>query len=184
MQYVGTRKSPSILSLLLIVVITITVITYVMISLGTGDFMWWNKRFSENPSAVVVHCYGETIDISPGSYHFGAITDVVNKTLSGRKRWDSLSLSEETYQDYQVHPSMLTVEMFYPEPIRVHSNYKFFSSVDNIIIPLDGRHANFNTVFGQKQGVPAGGSLHVESIQPIGEYLKNQEICPYPMSSN
>ena len=184
MQHVGTRKSPSVLSLLLIVVIILVGIAYLMISFSTGDFMWWNPKFTEKPAAVVVHCYGDSLNISPGSYHFGALTEVVNDSLSGRKRWDSLSLSEETYQDYQVDPSMLTVEIFYAEPIRVHSNYKFFSSVDNLIIPIDGRHANFNTVFGQNQGVPAGGSLHVESTQTIGEYLKNQEICPSQLSSN
>lgn len=184
MQHIGTRKSPSIMSLLLIVVISIIVVAYLMISFATGDFLWWNSRFSEKPSALVVHCYGETININPGNYHFGALTEVVNNSLSGRKRWDSLSLSEETYQEYQVNPAMLTVEMFYSEPIRVHSNYKFFSSVDNLIIPIDGRHAKFNTIFGQNQGVPVGGSLHVESTQSIGEYLKNQEICPNKMSSN
>ena len=184
MQHVGTRKSPSIMSLLVIVIVIIVVIGYLMISLGTGDFLWWNQNFSERPTAVVVHCYGENININPGSYHFGALTEAVNDSLSGEKRWDSLSLSEETYRDYQSNPTMLTIEMFYPEPIRVHSNYKFFSSVDNLIIPLDGRHSDFNTVFGQNQGVPAGGSLHVESIQTIGEYLKNQEICQYQMSIN
>jgi len=183
MQHIGTRKSPSILSLILIVVIFLIIIGYLVISFGTGDFLWWNPKFSENPSAVVLHCYGQTININPGSYHFGALTDIVNESLSGRKRWDSLSLSEETYQEYQSNPNSMTIELFYNEPIRVHSNYKFFSSVDNIIIPLDGRHASYNTIFGQNQGVPVGGSLHIESIQPIGDYLKNQDLCPYKLSS-
>jgi len=73
---------------------------------------------------------------------------------------------------------MMVLELFYPEPIRIHSNYKFFSNVDQLLIPLDGRHAQTNAIFGLNQGVPTAGSMHIESIASISSYLQNQGICP------
>lgn len=184
MQQIGSRSKPSVLNLIIIVVVILVVVSYTMISLATGDFFWFNPKFSETPNALVVNCYGENISIDPGSYNFSGLTKVINDSLSGKKRWDSLSLSEATYQDYQTHPSMMTVELIYNDPIRVHSSYKFFSNVTNIVIPLEGRHASTNAVFGLNQGVPAAGSLHIENKEPIGGYLTNMEICTYKRSSN
>lgn len=181
---VGTRHTPSILGLILVVIPTMVIAFYVIVSLTTGDWLWFNPAFAETPRAIFVHCYGKTIEIEPGSYHFGAVTKIVNKALSGRKRWDSLSLSTATYQDYQTHPKMAALELFYQEPVRIHTSYKFFSGVDNLVIPLDGRHAETYAVFGLNRGVPTAGSLHIETTKPIQEYLRNQKICPIEMSKN
>ena len=177
MQHVGSRSEPSIIRLLVVVVIVLVIAFYLILAIGTGDFLWWNPKFSETPNAILVHCNGHTTDIDPGSFHFSALARLVNENLSGRKRWDPLSLSEATYEDYRTDPKMIALEVFYPEPVRIHSNYKFFSNVDNLIIPLEGRHANTNAVFGLNQGRPAAGSLHVESTAVISTYLSNQEIC-------
>jgi len=178
MIHVGSRSDPSVIKLVITVVLVLVVIIYVILSLGTGDWMWWNPKFSETPNAMAVQCYGNTINIDPGSFHFSALTKFVNEDLSGRKRWDQLSLSEITYNDYQTDASMMVLELFYPEPIRIHSNYKFFSNVDQLLIPLDGRHAQTNAIFGLNQGVPTAGSMHIESIASISSYLQNQGICP------
>lgn len=183
MQYVGSRNEPSIKDLLVIVLIVLVAAIYAIISLATGDWRWWNPRFDHTPSGVVVHCFGKTTQIDPGSNHFRAIETIVNASLSGPKRWDSLSLSEATYHDYQTHPNMVAVELFYPQPVRVHSNYKYFSNVDNIIIPLVGRHAQTGAIFGRNQDLPAAGSLHVENKGVLTDFLTNQGICLTSMSS-
>ena len=179
---VGSRSDPSIIKLVTTVVLVVVIIIYVIISLSTGDWLWWNPKFSETPHAMMVQCYGDTITIDPGSYHFGALTKIVDQDLSGRKRWDQLSLSEVTYHDYQTDASMMVLELSFGEPIRIHSNYKFFSNVDQLVIPLDGRHAQTNAIFGLNQGIPTAGSMHVESIASISSYLKNQGICPTSVS--
>ena len=105
------------------------------------------------------------------------MVDLVNNSLTGRKRWDSLSLSNVTYQDYQSHPQMMVVEFTYPEPVRVHSRYKFFSNVDRLIIPLVGRHSQTNAIFGRRAQYPAAGSFHVDDLSAIKDYLEKQELC-------
>lgn len=178
MLYVGSRSDPSIKNLVVIVVLVLAAAFYMMTSFGTGDWLWFNPNFSEIPQAIVVHCYGDDVEITPGSPYFNPLTTIVNENLSGKKRWDPLSMSESTYEDYQTHPKMKTIELLYGEPVRVHSNYKYFSSVTNLIIPLEGRHAETNAVFGKSFENPAPGSLHIESTNQITAYLDNQGICP------
>lgn len=183
MLHVGSRSDPSLKNLVLIVVVVLVAAFYLMTSLGTGDWLWFNPNFSEVPQAIVVHCYGEDVDINPGSPYFNTLTEIVNESLSGKKRWDPLSMSEATYVDYQTDPRMKTIELIYGRAIRVHSNYKYFSNVTNLIIPLEGRHAGTNAVFGKSYENPAPGSLHIESTEQIVTYLENQDICPASYSS-
>lgn len=184
MIHVGSRSDPSIKNLVLIVVLVLVAAFYLMTAFGTGDWLWFKSRFSEQPNAVIVYCYGEEIPIEPASFHFEKIVGLVNEELSGKKRWDPLTMSEATYEDYQTHPKMKAVELQYPQPVRVHSGYKFFSSITNLIIPLEGRHADTNAVFGKSYQNPAPGSLHVESVDQISVYLENQDICPASFSTN
>ncbi|MGW8225304.1 MAG: hypothetical protein ACWGOY_06210 [Anaerolineales bacterium] len=185
MQHVGSRNQPSLISLSIIVVSAVVVVVYAIISFATGDWLWFSSNFRETPKAIVLHCYGETIDIDPGSFDFSKFKQIMNESMSGRKRWDPLSMSEETYQEYQTSAQMVVLEFFYPQPVRVHSSYKYYSYVDNLVIPLEGRHSQTNAVFGQANGIPTGGSLHIDSTDQFKTYLNNMELCPAnPASSN
>jgi hypothetical protein len=184
MLHVGTRSEPSVKSLVIIVVILLVALVYAFVSFGTGDWLWFSQKFEETPSAIYVYCYGDTISIQPGDFNFQALENIANASLSGRKRWDPLSLSDATYEEYKTSPNMRVIEFDYPEPIRVHSNYKFFSNVDRLIIPIEGRHADTNAVFGQNNGVAVGGSLHITSTTSFDQYLTNQDICPESTNSN
>jgi hypothetical protein len=161
-------------------ILVIAPIIYFVIALNTGDLLWISPVFDAQPSAIYIHCFGSDLSLKPGSPEFTGLTNLVNEALSGRKRWDSLSLSEQTYQEYQDHPDMLVLEFLYPEPMRVHSPYKYFSNVDTVIIPLQGRHAQTNAVFGRWQTRPAAGSFHIESTVPLAEYLETQGLCSRP----
>jgi hypothetical protein len=158
-------------------VLTIVPIIYLIIAINTGDLLWASPIFNYEPRSIVIHCFGEDVYPEAGSAAFMALTDLVNRSLSGRKRWDSLSLSDSTYQDYQSHPQMMVVELFYSEPIRIHSRFKFFSNVNRIIIPLVGRHAQLNSVFGRRNDFPAAGSFHVNDLAPLKAYLSENELC-------
>lgn len=178
MQHIGERKEPSVRNLIIIVVLALILIVYAIISFATGDWLWFSTSFRETPNAIVLHCYGESVSFESGSFQFSKLKDIMNESMSGRKRWDPLSMSEETYVDYQTNPQMIVVEFFYPEPVRVHSSYKFFSNVDNFVIPIVGRHAQTNAIFGQANGVPTAGSLHIESTEEFKVFLNNMDLCP------
>lgn len=162
------------------VVLVLVPLIYGIIALNTGDWLWISPVFDYQPRSIVVYCFGHEVMIAPGSEQFTTLVELVNQTLSGRKRWDSLTMSDETYREYQTRPDMMVVELAYPAPIRVHSRYKYFSNVDKIIIPLVGRHAQTNAVFGRRFDFPAGGSFHVNSTAPIKAYLIDNGICSPP----
>jgi hypothetical protein len=163
-----------------IAVISLVPLIYLIIAMNTGDLLWVSPVFNYQPQTLTVHCFGEDVYLENNTADFEAVVDLVNSSLTGRKRWDSLTMSDVTYQEYQSHPQMMVVELTYPEPIRVHSRYKFFSNVDRIIIPLVGRHAQTNAVFGRRNQYPAAGSFHVDDLTGIKAYLAENDICIEP----
>lgn len=161
-------------------VVIIAAIFYLVLFVNTGDSQWFVSAFDESPQDITIHCFGKDLVLTPVDEHFQPIKELVNQSLSAEKRWDPLSLSEATYADYQTHPSMMVLEMTYSPAVRVHSNTKYFSNVDTLIIPLVGRHAQYNTVFGRYNDEINAGSFHVESTAPMTEYLAAQGICKEP----
>ena len=155
-------NQPSLLNLFGTVAVLIVVAVVGFMTVNTGDPLWFWPIFNEQPTRITVHCYGEAVVLEPGGKHFDELTEVFNTTLSGYKNWDSLNLSEETWKDYQTHAKMMTLVLSYGEPVRVHSIYKYYSTVDTLVVPLDARHDTTNAVFGLNNGVPASGALHVE----------------------
>jgi hypothetical protein len=75
---------------------------------------------------------------------------------------------------------MMVLELKYDETFRVHSPYKFYSHINTLIIPLEGRHAQSNAVFGRRGDFPAAGSFHVKTTAPLVEYLAVNGLCPQP----
>jgi hypothetical protein len=158
-------------------VIIIVPLIYFIIAMNTGDLLWVSPVFNSQPQTITIHCFGEDIFLEYSSSEFDTMVDLVNENLSGRKRWDSISLSDVTYQEYQSHPQMMVVELTYPKPIRVHSRYKFFSNVDRLIIPLVGRHSQTNAIFGRRAEYPAAGSFHVDDLSDIRNFLAENNLC-------
>ena len=171
-------NQPSLGGLLKTILAFTVIAVYAVISINTNDLLWFWPRFESQPASMVVHCYGQDVEITPASQHFSPLVKIVNATLSGEKRWDPLSLSQATYDEYLTDPSMLTLEVYYPETVRIHTQTTYFSNVDILVIPLDARHSDYNTIFGRTQaGDSAAGSLHVASIEQLNVYLYAQGLC-------
>ena len=172
--------SPSFLKAALLGIGIFVVMYFVIITMNTGDLLWFWSKFQEVPVEITVHCYGKDVQVIPGQPAFEAVNTAVNTSLSGNKRWDSLSMSDETYQEYQTSPSVMVLELHYDPSVTIHSQYAFFKDVNWLIIPLDGRHAFTNAVFGVTRNVTNPGSYHVESTAPIVTALQQQGICSKP----
>jgi hypothetical protein len=170
--------SPSLLRFFGLAILFIAPLIYLIIALNTGDLLWISPFFNAEPAAIVVHCYGEDVPIDPKTEQFRQLNGLVKQTLTGRKRWDPLTMSAVTYEEYQSHPKMMVLELFYGAKIRIHSRYKFFSNVDTLVIPLEGRHAQTNAIFGRTNEYISVGSLHVKTVTPLVEYLSNEGLCP------
>jgi hypothetical protein len=177
-------RQPSVWGMLRTTLLFIIITVYAVISLNTRDLLWFWPKFENQPTSILVHCYGEDVEITTASQNFAPLTEVINRTLSGEKRWDPLSLSQVTYDEYRTSPSVLTMEVFFPESVRVHTQTTYFSNVDILVIPLDARHSTYNTLFGRTEdGKTAAGSLHVDSLDELCAYLYTHAIC-YPPSNS
>jgi hypothetical protein len=175
------RSEPPLWQFLVSTTVVVVILVYGMITINTGDPRWFQKDFSEQPASITVFCRGVPVEVPPASQEFQEITALFNAAISGPKRWDSLSLSDATYDDYHTHPRMVVLELRYAAPVRIHSNVKYFSNVEYLIMPLAGRHANTNAVFGRNQGYPIAGSFHVKSRQPLVEYVRTHGLCDVSM---
>jgi hypothetical protein len=172
--------SPSLLKAGLLGIVIFATMLFLITAMNTGDLLWFWPNFQEVPVEITVHCYGTDLQVDPGQPAFEAVNNAVNASLSGSKRWDQLSMSDETYQEYQTNPAVMVVEMSYDPPVRIHSQYSFFKHVDKLIIPLDGRHVSTNPVFGRTGEFTNSGSYHIKSTASIAEALQGQGICAKP----
>ncbi len=172
------KQQPSLLDLFKTALFIVVVIVFMMISLSTGDLLWFWPVFDETPSNITVHCYGNDITLQPDTAIFSQLTTVFNKNFSSYKNWDSVSMSEISWADYKVNDQFATLVIDYPEKVRVHSIYKYFSNVDTLVVPLDGRHASSFSIFSVYNNAPGMGSFHVETIEPLIEFMNTQGVCP------
>ena len=179
-MYDEYREAPSPWRMVLASIPGLLLVYYLIVALNTGDVFWFWPGFDAQPAQIVVHCYGQDVVVDPASEAFTRITALVNRQLSGRKRWDSLSMSQETYEAYLTSPEMMVLELRYAEPVRIHANFKFFKHVDTFLIPLVGRHDYTYPIFGRYRESTVAGSLHVETTQPLREYIAAAGLCVKP----
>jgi len=158
----------------------IAALVFFIIAFNTGDILWFWPAFEETPIGMTLYCYGEPVEIRPGDPAYESINTAVNQVISGTKRWDQLSLSDATYAEYHSSDQMVILELYYDPPVRIHSAYKFMKSIDTIVIPLVGRHAQLNTIFGRRGEYIAAGSFHFISMAPIEAALQAQGLCQLP----
>lgn len=173
-------RSPSLLGLLVTVAFLIVGLVYLFVSLNTQDPLWFISTFDEQPSQIVVNCYGSQVFIRPEDPLYEGTVNQVNEILSGRKYWDSLTLSDNSYSEMIESPEMMIMELFYAPRVRIHSFYKYFANLDSIIIPLDGRHASTYAVFGRTNAKNTAGSLHYDNVPDIRAWVESQGICTKP----
>lgn len=171
--------TPKVIEVVLITILMVAVLVYFVIALNTKDVLWFWPTFDELPRKMSVRCYGSDVEVAPSSA-FEAINNAVNEALSGGKRWDQLTMSAETYQEYMDGSSMMILTLTYDPPVRIHSFYMFYKNVSEMIIPLDGRHANTDAIFGRRGDFTLSGSMHVKSIAPILEAVQAYGICELP----
>lgn len=171
------RKQPSLRNLFFSVLVIILIIVYAMISLSTEDAMWFWPFFKAQPVQIFVNCYGETLEVGSTSGAFAGVTAAVNEMLSGSKRWDPITMSDATYADYQTDPKMMAVEIHYQPAVTVHSFYKYYKNLDTLVVPVDGRHAQWNPVFGRLRDKTLAGALMVETKEDLVQTVAANGVC-------
>ncbi len=170
-------SSPSLVSLGLTALVITAALVYGFIALSTEDPLWFTTTFDAYPEAIDVHCYGGHTTMRPGDDDFDELVAVINETLSGSKNYDPLTMSVETYEYYLTSEAVMALELVYSQKVRIHSFYRFFSNLDSIVIPLDGRHAASNAIFGRANNLSTSGSLHYAGMPAVRAFVESSGIC-------
>jgi hypothetical protein len=177
---ISAGKKASILDFLLTIALVIVGSVYLVVAAFSGDLKWFWPKFNSMPSQVVVLCHGHETRLEGTSLEAEALALLMNGQLSGDKRFDPLNLTPSTYAYYRSDPAVVTLELVYAAPVRIHLPNKYFTNITSLLIPLQGRYANSSILFGLIDGVPAGGSLHLTSIQPVIDRLASTGLCIIP----
>ncbi len=170
-------NSPSLLKAGISGVVIFGLVMFAVIAMNTGDILWFWPVFNETPDKITVNCYGTKVVVQPGTSAFVAINRAVNSSLTGVKRWDQTSMSDVTFEEYKTSASVMVIELHYDPPVTVHSQYAFMKAVNWLVIPLVGRHADTNAVFGLEGSYIDPGSYHLKSTAPLVTALQEQGVC-------
>ncbi len=185
-------RKPTLTGMVPTALVVLTIIAYLGIAINTQDILWAWPIFSAEPSKIVIHCYGTDIVIDPRTQDHRELADTLNQILSGRKRWDPITMSSETYRYYLTSEATLTVEYHYQPDIGIHTWFKHYRDLAILIVPLDGRHAAINPVFGRTRGKPAIGAMPalepmsavgamiVNTTAPLLDHIQEQGLCQKP----
>lgn len=175
---IGKRHPPSILKSLSIFILAILGFGYLSIAVSTGDLLWFWPAFNGKPASITVHCAGRLRPVPPGSNAFEQLSNGLNDELWGLNQWQTLSLSEATWNDYVLGEESQVLEYRFSPYETIHSYFRFFKNFDTLIVPLEGRHANSNPVFGLKGELILPGSFRLESNAPLQEIVREYNLCP------
>jgi hypothetical protein len=173
-------KNPSLLNLVVTASVLITTLVYGFVAINTEDALWFYPTFNEIPEEIFINCFGVTATMRPGDAHYDELTTQINTTLSKTKNYDGTTMSDSTYAYYQTSGVVLVLELFYSQPVRIHSFYRFFSDLDSIVIPLVGRHSQSNAIFGRANGLNTAGSLHYAGMPGVLAFIEANGICTQP----
>jgi hypothetical protein len=115
--------------------------------------------------------------VRSNSPEFNDITRLVNAQLSGNKQWQDITISDQTFLDFQTDPAMVVLELYYSRPVDVHTGTAMFIDIDTLLTPLVGRFAGENIFLGANNLKFTGGRVHVQDTQPLKDYISQSAIC-------
>lgn len=165
-------KKPSIFKPLIILVLTIGAIFYLVGLLNTGNPMWLLRSQPDyTPSRVVIRDSGAATVYEPGDVTFDALATALDSSFSAftNANLAPLGLSEETLQSYD--DGGLVVEVYYPEPIQFNTPARM-DNIDQLLIPMRGRHAGNGYTFVGSDGSWLAGALVMRSDEALRTVLR------------
>jgi hypothetical protein len=166
---VGEVK-PRIGRLFLVLVIFVLVAVYIVAALGSSDPLWFWPGFNARPDKIIIHRASQETILTPASPGYAELTEALRQTVPKIQGfYASLGLSEGTMQEYKSKD--LVVEVFYAQPISIHSPFHF-GRPDSLLIPLSGLHSESNVIFGGHEGKYWAGALRLKSTEPLRKAIE------------
>lgn len=138
---------------------------------NTGNPLWFLPiQPIFEPSRIIVRQYGTAVTIQRGDPHYAPLTDALNETFSSFANTDlvAIGLSDETLRRY--NEEELVIEAYYADDVQFNTSIRM-RGVRQLLVPIDGTHADKNYVFFGQSGVWRAGALVVRDSTPIRQAL-------------
>ncbi|MFZ6030747.1 MAG: hypothetical protein ACOYYS_23825 [Chloroflexota bacterium] len=177
------KHNPAVTSpfnLFLLGLLGVVGVAYVLIGSITRDFLWFWPVFSQQPSEIILHCYGNEIPLAQDSPYFLPLTYRVEQQISGEKRLDDVDFSLEVYNQLKSSRTKASLEIHFSRPVRIHSHRSYFTDVDTLLYVVGGDKERWVSIYGLKDGQPVAGRLRIAGTPMVADYLSQEKLCAGP----
>lgn len=165
------KQGSSILQPLLIFLGAVLFIVYLVGALNTGNWLWVLPIQPDyEPARILIRDQGQVTEYRPGDSGFAELAAALNLAFADFSNLDliPIGLSDETLQDY--NESSLVIEIYYPQDIRFNTIVRM-RNVNQLLIPIEGRHAGNRYVFLGADGRWLTGAFVMTNDQPVRDAL-------------
>lgn len=168
-------NKPRILPAIGVMIVFVLAVVYGVISLSTDDPLWAVPYFDGHPGRIVIYCEGASATLNPNATDYDDLNEAINRALTRiQGHHESLGVSDQTVEDYRAQ--YVAIEVFYPEPVVIHSRFST-GQPNSLLIPLTGRHSQYQVVFSGRNGIYWPGPLTLKDLQPLRELLTTRGYC-------
>jgi hypothetical protein len=167
------KPGGSALQPFLMAVVAFAFIIYLIGALNTGNWLWVLPiQPHYEPSRIVVRDRGQSVEYRPGIDGFIELSTAIDTALADFANLEliPIGLSEETLQEY--NESAVVMEIYYPQDIRFNTISRM-SNVNQLMIPIQGRHADLRYVFLGSDGRWLTGALVMDNDQPVRDVMRD-----------
>jgi hypothetical protein len=145
---------------------------YLLNVFNTGNWLWFKGTTTEiNPTRVVIIEKGERTVLQPGTANFNLIADAAKQSLRKFSNTDliSIGLSAQTMTDYET--DALIVEIYFDNPVQFNTLART-GEPTQLLIPIDGRHADGRYVFRGDKGEWWFGAIRMADPSALYQALE------------
>jgi hypothetical protein len=144
-QGIIQRQKPTLLFPAFMAVLVVVLAVWAFYALNTGDPRWFLAKPARTytPERILVHYYGATTTLEPGSEAFRTVSTALNHALSDVRGRIAVGLSQATVRDYRERE--YTLEVFFAGDIGPVIGLGV--PLNHLLIPVDGRHSGNRYVF-------------------------------------
>ena len=159
---------------LIILVLAFLFIYWAINALNTGNALWFLPvQPTFQPTRIVVRNYGQTVDLQLGAPGFSELSQALNDTFANgfeNTALVSIGLSDETLRRYAEEE--LVIESYYGQNISFNTQVRM-NNVTQLLIPLDGTHADQQYLFFGGRGEWRVGAMVMSDDAPLREAMRS-----------
>ena len=147
--------------------IFIVAVIYIINAFNTGNWMWFRgNTVNVRPSRIIIVDHGSRTILNPGHPDFDPLVAAAEQSLSELNNSGivDVGLSEQTLSDYAT--DSLVMELHFDSPV-VFNTAARTGKPTQLLIPIDGRHANGGLVFRGDKGEWWYGAVRMADPQPL-----------------